>query len=91
MKQKENVKSCILTQKKPLMGHGWDADQTRFLIHFYLFLTYSELIGARVEGSINGLATGYLMCPSNDAEDSITSWEKGELLNDGYYKKGTDR
>lgn len=49
------------------------------------------MIGARVGRSINGLATGYLMCPSNDAEDSIMSWEKGELPNDGYYKKGTDR
>lgn len=72
------------------MGHGWDKAQTRFLIHFYLFLTYSELIGARVGGSMNGLATAYLMCLSSAAEGRIMCWEKGELLNDGYYEKGTD-
>lgn len=33
--------------KETLMGYERNTAQPRFLIHFYLFLMYSELIGAR--------------------------------------------
>lgn len=61
------------------MGHGWYTAQPRCLIHFYPFLMYSELPGAR--GKIWGVEQlidqpQHIRCAH--PEGRIMCWEKGK-------------